>query len=248
MTKKITAVFLAALFALLSLTCAAGAEEAKKTFTDASQTCAFVVMGKDFTVPLRVVPAELTVNGERRDVYFIAMLGVKSNNAQVNSGKSLFQAAFGFSNPYYELTKSVLLENVPEGAALVFACHSLGGMVAQRLRTDAELKDRYEILHVLTCGSPLILVKEADAEGTLIRLADTGDAVPFLSPATLCCLSRQLKTACREDGGYALDPDGAHNLSYLRQDVWGEYDALGLKGGDAALSFDPAAVVEYGAE
>ena len=241
-------IFSALLCVLLLFLCCAGAlaEEAPAVFTNAAETNAFVLMGKDFTTPVRLVPATLTKNGETENVWFAALLGVKSVKGQVNVTKNTFAAAFNRTNPYYDFVKQVLLENVPAGEKLVFACHSLGGMVAQKLRTDAELKETFEILNTVTAGSPYIMVKEAEAEGELHRLADKNDAVPFLSPATLVCLHKQLGTAHREDGGYLFDPDGAHNLSYLREEIWGGYDALGVPGGDAVIRFDASAVQSFG--
>ncbi len=245
MVKKTLSLVLSAVLLFACLAVPAFAEETA-TFSTAAEVNGFVVMDRSFTTPMRLVPATLTADGVSRGVYFIAMLGYKSNRAQVNSGASLFPAAFGLRNPYFDFAKQTILENVPEGSALVLGGHSLGGMVAQKLRVDPDLKERYEIVNVLTCGSPLIMIDESAAEGTLVRMADVNDAVPFLSPATLVCLSRQIRTAVREDGGYAFDPDSAHNDSYARADLWGGYDALGVKGGNASLSFDPAAVVSYG--
>lgn len=245
MKKKILCVFLSV---LLTVLCCAGAlaEAAPATFRSAAETNAFVVMGYDFTTPMRLTPATLTKNGEETDVWFVSLLGVKSVKGQVNVAKNTFAAAFNRTNPYFDFVKKTLLAAVPAGAKLVIAGHSLGGMVAQKLRTDAALREAFEIVNVVTCGSPYIMVKENEAEGELHRLADVNDAVPFLSPATLICLSKQLGTAHREDGGYLFNPDAAHNLSYMREDVWGGYDALGVPGGDAVLSFDAAAVQAFG--
>ncbi len=247
MCKKCLSILLSVLTLLLCCAVPALAEEPRTVLSNAAETNAFVIVSKEFTVPVRLVPAELTENGETENVWLVALLGVKPVKGQVNVTKNTFPAAFNKSNPYYDFVKALLLEKVPAGETLVFACHSLGGMVAQQLRTDPELKAAYEIRNVVTCGSPYIMVKEAEAEGVLHRMADKFDAVPFLSPATLVCLSKQLGTAHREDGGYFFDPDGAHNLSYSRAEIWGGYDALGVPGGSAALSFDPGAVQSFGA-
>ena len=249
MKKKILCALLSALLLFACFAMPAGAaDEAVLTLENAAQTCDYVIVSKAFTTPIRLTPATLTVNGEETAVWFLALVGVKEQvKNQVNVAKNTFAAAFNLSNPYFKLVKQVLQENVPAGAKLVIGGHSLGGMIAQKLRTDADLKDAYEILNVLTCGSPYIMVKDAEAEGALNRLADKNDAVPYLSPATLVCLWKQLDCH-RADGGYVMDPDSAHCYSYSREDLWGGYDALGVEGGDAAISFSEADVMSFGDE
>lgn len=223
-----------------------GAEETTATFENAAELMSFVLVSTEYTTPIRVVKGTLTENGEETEIYFVSLMGAKSNPNQVNNADNLLAAAFNLDNAYSELVKEVMAENIPEGSAVVFAGHSLGGMVAQHLRADAELIEKYEILHTVTSGSPYIITGFCETEGGLVRLCDTFDLIPYLSPATLICFSKQVKTATRENGGYFLDPDGAHNLSYLRADVWGSYDALGIKNGTAKISFDLSDVVSFG--
>ncbi|MBQ7637404.1 MAG: hypothetical protein IJS90_00710 [Clostridia bacterium] len=243
--KKAICVILSVILMFSCLVFTAGAED-ETVFSNAAELMTFVLMGKEFTTPIRVVPAVLSQNGEEKEIFLVVLLGVKQIKEQVNSTSNLFAAAFNKDNSYVELIKEVVFENVPKGGSIVFACHSLGGMVAQRLRTDAELIESYDIVHTVTSGSPYIITGSAETEGGLVRLCDKFDAVPYLSPATLFCLSKQIKTATREDGGYLFDPDGAHNLSYMRSDVWGKYDALGFLGGDAEISFNPALLQSFG--
>lgn len=237
MKKVIAAVLCLAL--LLVCTCPAFAEEGETVCSTAAELLDFVIVSRQYTTPLRIVPAVLTRNGEARDVYFVAMLGMKEIEGQVNSQKG------GGTGPYAAFVKDVLLRTVPAGSALVFAGHSLGGMTAQHLRCDKELQETYEILNVLCGGSPLEEV-DGEGEGSLHRLTDILDMIPYIRSASLCALVRQIKTAHRENGHYFLNPDGAHNDSYVRNDVWGGYDVFGEKGGDAALAFFPAQVSAYG--
>ena len=248
MKKKVFSAVLSVLLLCSFFTCfASAADEPRTVLSNAAETNAFAVVSRDFTDPMRLVPATLTRDGEETEIWFAALLGVKPTKGQVNVTKNTFAASFNRMNPYYAFVKETLLENVPAGAKRVIAGHSLGGMVAQQLRTDAELKETYEILNVVTCGSPFIMVKEAEAEGALNRMCDVFDAVPFLSPATLIAPQKQFGEAHRENGGYFLNPDGAHNDSYSRAEIWGKYDALGVPGGNASISFDAAAVTVYGA-
>lgn len=245
MKKKIISILLLCALLFSSLCLFVNAQEDEVVCTNVADVMNYVIISKQNTVPMRIIPAVLEKDGEQREVYFISMLGVKGNRKQVNSVKNLVPAAFNKDNAYSEFAVETIMKNVPKGSALVFGCHSLGGMVAQHIRANRDLIENYEIVNVLTAGSPLILVKE-ETEGDLVRLADKNDVIPFLSPATFINLSKQIKSACRENGGYAMDPDGAHNLSYMRADIWGAYDALGCKGGSAVLRFDLSDMALYG--
>ncbi|MBQ6092161.1 MAG: hypothetical protein IJL00_00625 [Clostridia bacterium] len=234
---------LAALLCLTLLfvcTCPAFAQDAGTVCSTAAELLDFVIVSRQYTTPLRIVPATLTQNGESRSVYLVAMLGMKEKEGQVNSQKG------GGTGPYAALVKETLFQTVPAGSALVFAGHSLGGMTAQILRCDKQLQDTYEILNVLCGGSPLMEV-EADGEGSLHRLTDIWDLIPYIRSTSLCAFIRQIKTAHRESGCYFLNPDGAHNDSYGRNDVWGSYDVFGEKGGTAELQFYPEQICAYGA-
>ena len=244
--KKLVSVFLCAALLLACCAFSVSAQETGTVCSSAADMLQFVIIERSNTVPLRIVPATLTTEDGDADVYLIGMLGVKSVRGQVNSVLNCFFAAFNRGNSYYDLVKNTIRSEIPAGSSLVFACHSLGGMVAQQLRTDADLIAEYEIVNVLTAGSPYVMVK-GDGEGTLHRIADKNDAIPYLSPATVVSPVKQLKDRAVEDGGYTLDPDGAHNLSYLREDLWGAYDVFGVRDGGATLRFDPAAVRTFGA-
>ena len=208
-------------------------------FTTAAQLMDYVMVSKSYTTPVRIVPAELTVDGETRNVYLVALLGMKDVKGQVNSSRG------GGTDAYRALVRTLLLAHVPQGAALVFAGHSLGGMTAQLLRADPVLKETYEIVNVLCGGSPLMDI-DAEPEGTLHRLCDVLDLIPYIRSTSICAFVRQIRTAHRESGGYFLNPDGAHNLSYARDDVWGSYDVFGQKGGTASIRFDAAKVQSFG--
>ena len=245
MCKKICALLLSIVILASGLAVFAAAEETGTTLSTAADMLEFVIVEKSVTIPVRIVPAVLTENGEDRPVYLIGMLGVKNVKGQVNSVLNCLFAAFNKKNTYYTLVKDTILAEIPAGSSLVFACHSLGGMVAQQLRTDEDLQARYEILNVLTAGSPYIMVSR-DGEGALHRLIDKNDAVPFLSPATVLKPDKQFRECAREDGGYTMDPDSAHNLSYLRDDLWGAYDVFGERDGGRTIRFDPAAMKIFG--
>ncbi len=237
MKKAVTAILCLAL--LFLCVCSAFAKSPQTVCSTAAELMDFVIVGKQYTTPLRIVPAVLTRHDESRAVYLVAMLGMKEIEEQVNSRKG------GGTGPYAALVKETLFQTVPAGSALVFAGHSLGGMTAQLLRCDRELQESYEILNVLCGGSPL-METETEGEGTLHRLTDVWDMIPYIRSTSLCAFFRQIKTAHRESGCYFLNPDGAHNESYVRGDVWGDYDVFGEKGGAAALQFNPDQICAFG--
>ena len=236
--KKIIAALLS-LIICFSFVVFSFAESEETVFETAADVLRFVMVDKDYTTPLRITPAVLDKNGEKTDVYLVLMLGMKNIKGQVNSARG------GGTEQYAAFVKETIFETVPEGSALVFAGHSLGGMTAQFLRCDEELCASYEILNVLCGGSPL-MEPEGEAEGTMHRLTDVFDMIPYIAGSSLCNFINQIKTAHRENGGYFFNPDGAHNLSYGRNDVWGDYDVFGEKGGDAALSFSAENIRLYG--
>ena len=231
--KKAFSLVLCLLLLCSSATVASGAAQ-EVSFATASQLLDYVIVEKSYTTPVRLVPAVLTVDGREREVWLVALLGMKDVKGQVNSSRG------GGTDAYQALVRQVLLDTVPQGAALVFAGHSLGGMTAQLLRADPVLRERYEIV-----GSPL-METAGETEGTLHRLTDIFDLIPYLRSTSVCAFIRQIRTAYRENGGYFFNPDGAHNLSYARDEVWGDYDVFGEKGGSARLRFNTGNVRSFG--
>lgn len=208
-------------------------------FHNAAEVLDFVMVDKAFTTPIRIVPGQLYLNGVLSRVWLIALLGMKSVPDQVNSARG------GGVDAYCDLVKQILTTEIPEGSALVFAGHSLGGMTAQMLRADAYVTSRYQVVNVLCGGSPL-MEPAGEPEGALYRLTDIFDVIPYIRSFTPRAFFKQIRTTQRENGGYFLNPDGAHNLSYARSDVWGAYDALGVKNGGAWLSIIPSRVQSFG--
>ncbi|MBQ3773615.1 MAG: hypothetical protein II833_04430, partial [Pseudobutyrivibrio sp.] len=107
--------------------------------------------------------------------------------------------------------------------------HSLGGMVAQQVAADKYIKDNYEVLNTVTFGSPLI--KGFSREGMVKRLGDSSDKNTFYSISSVLNIVWQYAGVNHEDGGYNGDSPAAHCDSYLREDVWGNYDCAGEKRG-----------------
>ncbi len=119
-------------------------------------------------------------------------------------------------------------------------------MVAQQAAGDRTLKHRYNIINTISFGSPLI--NPIGREGKVQRLGDTSDIVPYMSAQSFVRPVHQIAGLNREDGGYAKkDFAEAHMRSYLRTDVWGDYDVLGFKGGSAKIIIDENDIESYGA-
>ena len=183
---------------------------------------------------IHISPALLTTAEGEEEVYFVGVYGATGTLKKANNVIACFLCAFNLSSRYYEMVRDAVLEHVPEGAKIVFAGHSLGGMVEQQLSCTEAITSRYEVLNVLTVGSPYVAVDAGKREGTLVRFADRHDVIPKLGPGVFMSAGRMGLTV--KDCGYLGDPDGAHNLSYRRGDIWGEYDALGVCGGGATLT------------
>lgn len=197
--------------------------------------------------PIFIVKGELNENNTTKDIYLIALCGTELIEGQATG--ILQDLYVGFQredNPYTKNVVKAIKEEIPQGSNLMITGHSLGGMVAQMVAANKEVKANYNVLHTLTFGSPVI--KPNEREGIVRRLGDKSDFVPYLSVTN--DLGRQIFGLNREDGGYKTEllwgfKQGwnAHEESYIREDVWGQYDATGLKYGKATVKLDPDTLI-----
>jgi len=176
------------------------------------------------------------VNGTTKNVYLVTLSGTELVEKQSTSIISDVLSGFELDNSYYKNGVQIVTRNIPYGSNIIFAGHSLGGMVAQQLAADSTLKAKYNILYTLCFGSPLIA--DGKTEGTITRLGDYSDVVPYLSSAVINNTSKAIKSLKRENGKYYFNVKGAHCDSYARNDVWGRYDVAGVKGGNGVLNLD----------
>lgn len=162
-------------------------------------------------------------------VYLIVLSGstMSWEKDDIKSMYSCIKAGTVNDNDYLDAVLEGAKKQIPEGAKVVLIGHSLGGMVAQQFAADKEMKERYEILNIMTMGTPYIPV--IGREGELRRMADSGDAVPYFSIAGIGNL--WLGNFTYKDNGYFGDPDSAHNISYNNAKVWKSYDCFGIKDG-----------------
>ncbi len=247
--KKLISVILMICVVISCLGLCASAAGGKKNRWVTCKTSAdvidFVLEGGKHAVPIRVVKAGLSKGGAVCWVYLVGLVGVETGTKQTNDIKSCLKAGFGKTSEYFDVAKETIQKVVPKGSNLVLAGHSLGGMTLQQIAADEDIKRDYNIINTLTAGSPYIPVR-SEREGTLHRLADRGDAIPWMSVGLVTDTHKMLKEVSWEDGGFIGDPDSAHNISYRSNEVWGEYDAFGEKGGDAVITFNHALVGIYG--
>lgn len=205
-------------------------------------------MGDDYNGPIGIVQATLTQGYKQTPVYIVALSGTEliwSQYTGIQSTGALTDLLCGFnlSNPYVRAVEKAIQNNIPAGSNILFYGHSLGGMIAQEATSRIALRWNYNIINTTTYGSPLIRLLWL-REGSLNRLCDSSDIVPYLSVYTLTPLAFLQfwgQSRHEENGGYNGDWLAAHNESYLREDIWGDYDVLGVKNGDATLTFDMSA-------
>lgn len=195
--------------------------------------------------PIHIVNATLTKDNVDTEVYLIGLSGTEFIFNQTTGIITDLQVGFEQDNLYLQNVVNTITEVVPENSNIILTGHSLGGMIAQQASGNYTLKSKYNILNVISFGSPLI--NPIGREGTVKRLGDTSDIVPYLSVHSALLPFWQVLGLEKEDGGYGgfLDFD-AHMYSYLREDVWGEYDVLGFKGGNATLRFNEEDVQGFG--
>lgn len=170
-------------------------------------------------------------------VYVVALSGTDTDTQNQSTGWwTDLLVGFEQDNRYIQNVRAAILNNVPAGSNLLVTGHSLGGMVAQQVAADSQIKSNYNVLNTVTFGSPLI--DGFQREGTVKRLGDTSDPVPYLSLTTFTNVIWQTAGLNKEDGGYGWDMVKAHCESYNRSDVWGAYDVTGTKNGSATLTMD----------
>ena len=247
MRKMIALLLALCLFGLAFAPCV-GAREAEPgpyVMSSAAAVAEFI-FSPEFSGELHFAPATLETAEGSQEVWLVTLMGINFYTRNSNNIFSYLHAAFNTRGKYFNRAKDGILQNVPEGAKLVMAGHSLGGMIAHQLMCAEEITSRYEVLYTLTFGSPYVVVDTAKREGRLVRFEEKYDIIPRVSIAILLA-SDEYKGAIKRAGPYSGDSDGAHNRSYRNADVWGDFDALGTENGTAKLVVNRNAVASMGA-
>ncbi len=242
MTKKSVRLFsgfLAVLLivSMLAASCLVSAANTQ-TFTNAPEIYSYVRDGynQGNQGPISITKGTLKSGLSSKTVYLVTLSGTELVLNQSTGVLTDLLSGFNLNNVYYSNVVKIIKANVPRNANLVIAGHSLGGMIAQQVAADSEIKSRYNVLNTVCFGSPLLAA--GSREGTVRRLGDVSDPVPYLSGSLFNNTLWAILGLNREDGGYGIRGITAHNESYFRTDLWGKYDVTGTKYGGAKLILD----------
>lgn len=217
------------------------------SITNSAQMAAHVYRGYNHGQPgpISVTPVILYSNeNENVNAYLIGLSGTEFVRNQSTDILTDLESGFDLSSPYLTDVVDVINHNIPRNSNLIIAGHSLGGMIAEQTAGNSNVKANYNIMNVITFGSPL--VHPFGREGYVQRLGDSADLVPYLSISGTLLLPWQILGLNRENGGYNNSSD-AHIQSYLRDDEWGSYDALGYKYGTSHIVYNTDNVRFYAA-
>ena len=233
MRKTVKAVLslILSLFLICSLSAAIFADNGK-TISNVNEAYALV---RD-TDLIAIYDAQLHRNAKTENVYYVVCKGLDFTAFDPEMPRSYANAIkIGLScenNTYVTTLAAAVKNNIPEGARVVFLGHSMGGMVIQQIIANKEIKERYEIVYSTAIGSPYILTRSGK-EGTLRRVVDRLDPVPFLSIPLL---------ANPVIGDVSLETSFlaplVHFRSYESGHCWRNYDCLGVKNGGAFVELN----------
>lgn len=170
---------------------------------------------------------------EAQSVYFVALRGTDQSfdKTDVLGIHACLLAFCAKTNIYFELVKKTMLETIPAGEAVVLTGHSLGGMIAQQITADEELKKTYRFLNLLNIGSPYVPVK--GRECPFRRFAERADIIPWLGFSIRANLVTEKPVF--KYNGYLGKPVAAHTDAYRESDSWRPYDAFGILNGGRVL-------------
>jgi len=204
--------------------------------------------------PVSITPATLREGGKTTPVHLVGISGTEAVNGQSTGWITNLKSGFERNNPGLRNAKDAILRTVPAGSNLVLAGHSQGGMIAQQLAADPDIKSRYNVVSTTTFGSPLIGLGKR--EGEVHRIAAAGDPVPRASAASSLNLASGAWAAAgqqniRTDFPISLHKPGtygngitAHNKDYTNENNpdLQRMDALGRNNPRvrATLEFNPA--------
>ena len=208
------------------------------TYTNAPEIYTYVRDGynQGSQGPIRITKGTLKSGLSSKTVYLVTLSGTELVLNQSTGVFTDLLSGFNLNNVYYANTVAIIKANVPKNANLIIAGHSLGGMIAQQVAANSDIKSRYNVLNTVCFGSPLLAA--GSREGTVRRLGDVSDPVPYLSGSLFNNTLWAILGLNREDGGYGILGITAHNQSYFRTDLWGKYDVTGTKYGGAKLILD----------
>ena len=234
---RVLSSLLAVLLLVSALSCFAGATN-NVTFTNAPEVYTYVRDGYNQGTlgPISITKGTLKNGSSSKAIWLVTLSGTEIALNQSTEVVTDLLSGFNLESAYYRNVVNTIVANVPKNANLIIAGHSLGGMIAQQVAANSTIKNRYNVLNTVCFGSPLL--SAGSREGTVRRLGDVSDPVPYLSGSLFNNTLWAIMGLNRENGGYGILGIHAHNLSYARTDVWGKYDVTGTKNGGAKLILD----------
>jgi Lipase (class 3) len=171
--------------------------------------------------------------GNLQNAYLVALSGTEP--LKIGQSTHLPQDVLTSINVQDEFSRNVVQAmlayrdgaGVPQGARIILAGHSLGGMVAQNLAANIDFATNWPPQRVLTLGSPKTV---NEPRGTAVRrFATIGDPVPYLSPAAYSGVRFEVGNQTWIANGLPsgnLNPIAPH-MVYDTVDGLGDYDAFG---------------------
>ena len=212
--------------------------EESRTINTPSQVLNFGL--RDGRGPISITKAVLHRGEKTDEVYLIALAGAKLSVKQKNNYTAFLASSMSLPTAYLATVKKAASEVIPEGSKLILAGHSAGGTIAQQFAADKTMREKYEILNVLACGSPTVVLFER--EGALHRLADYCDPIPQISLAGPVNIFYKVSY---ENSKLLLEFENPHAESYYSESTWSGYDCLGIRCGNAYLTCSESDCVSF---
>lgn len=240
LTKRVAALTMALAMVLTGFFAITNTADAANntTLTTSAQVADLVWDGYNQGVdgPISIIQGTLKSGWSSTNVYLVTLSGTEDVKGQSTGYLTDLLSGFNLKSAYYDNVVAVISNNIPANSNIILAGHSLGGMIAQQVAANSTIKANYNILNTVCFGSPLL--SAGSREGTVKRLGDTSDVVPYLSGSMFNNTIWAVAGLNRENGGYGWSAVDAHCESYLRDDVWGAYDVTGAKNGGAKLTLN----------
>ena len=240
-TTKLLAVILI-IATLISGVTAFAASKNTKTLHNAPELYEYVRKGYNGGTkgPIIITKATLQTKGGsgKQNVFLVSLVGLQPEvKYQATSYFTCLKVGLNLPNDYFDRASAAILKNkdMRFGDKIIFAGHSLGGMVAQQLAANPAIQLKFKVLNTVTFGSPLIAA--GFREGKIQRLCHVQDLVPILSTNSLITPVHAYYGLNRE--GNENDYDDwkvAHSDAYgTDANLFKDYDVLGYKGGNKVL-------------
>lgn len=118
-----------------------------KTCTQANQIAEICYQGYNEGVygPIVVTKGTFVKGTSPKAVYLVTLSGTELVENQSTGYWTDIKVGFNQDNAYLKNVVAVIKENIPKGSNLVLAGHSLGGMVAQQVAANSEIKSGYNV-------------------------------------------------------------------------------------------------------